>query len=130
VVGDQAAGAVGHEALAHAHDVVGHDRHAVQLGLDEEIRERFALGGEDGEVGGEVERGGVGLIAEELDPAAEAEVVGEALAFPARGAVARQPELPVEVARELGAELDEFALVSGRNMATLSRTTVVGLAPW
>jgi len=40
---------------------------------------------------------------------AESEVVRDLLAFPARGAVAGQPELPVEV-------------------ATLSRTTVCGPA--
>ena len=111
MVGDQAARPVGGKALADTHDVVSHRGEAVQLGLDEKIRERLALRGEHGEVGGEIERGGIGSVAEELHPCAEAEVVGEAFAFFARGAVAGQPELPVEVARQSGAKLDELALV-------------------
>ena len=50
--------------------------------------------------------GGVGLVAQEAHPAAETEVMREALALLAGDAPAGQPQLPVHIARKFGADLD------------------------
>ncbi len=110
-VPDEVAGLAGRKTFADADDVVGDGGQAVQLRFDQEIRERFALGSQQREIGREVERGGVGLVAEESHAAAEAEIMRESLAFFPGGAVAGEPELPVEIAREFGTEFDQLALI-------------------
>ena len=107
---DVAADAVA-QAFADAAGVEGDGGETVGLGLDEEVGKGFGLGGEDGDVGGGVERAGVGLEAEETHAVGEAESGGEGFAIGAGGAFAGEPELPVGGAVQGGGDADEGALV-------------------
>lgn len=109
---------------------VSHGGEAVGLGFDEKVGEGFARGGVNGDVGGGIQRSGVAVEAEEPDASAQSECGGEPLAVGAGGTIAGKPELPIGARGQPCNDLDELALIfSGRNIPTLSKTLVSGVAP-
>ncbi len=109
--GDKLAGEAGGEGFSDALSVVGDGGEAVGLGLDEEVGEGFALRGEHSKISGVVERGGVAVEAEEFYPGGVGVGAGESLGGGEGGAVAGEPELPVERGGEVGDDGEEGALV-------------------
>ena len=61
------------------------------MGFDQEIGKRFALRGQQRDVGGQIKRNWIGLIAEKFNAATETEVMCETLAFFPSNPFADQP---------------------------------------
>lgn len=108
---DEPAGAAVEKGLADAEGVVGDGGQTVRLGFDEEVGKRFTAGGMHREIGSVVERGGIGLPAEETHAIGEAE---GGRAFPAGGeggTVAGEPKLNRGGGVERGEDVDQRNLI-------------------
>lgn len=111
--GNDPAGFAGPHGFVSAPDGEGDGGQTGGLGFDQEIREGLAGRGEDGEIGGGVERREIGGETVETNAVGEAEAAGKGFAGGTFGAVADEPELPGArgVAGKSGGDFEGGALV-------------------
>ncbi len=109
--GHEAASAAVEEGFVHPHGFVGDGRETVGLSLNEEVGQGFPGGSMHGEIGGVVERGGIGGPTEEAHAVVETESGGAGLAGGEGGTVAGEPELDGGRGGELSEDVEEGDLV-------------------